>query len=626
VTNPIIHIEGGQVLATDSPLTVRGLLLPYNEEGRTNVGRLTVERGTVSIPSDPSVIGHNLDHVPQDVVARAIGLEDTAEGVYATYRYADTDEGRAAYADATSPTGKRRRLSAEFGPVKVQGGKLVAGIAKLWGSAQVAAGAYPSAMVLAADTPEPGIVAPAAAAVDHPAVELPTLPADITITTPAGDTGLYTPEAAPAAANPEGASNVTASLAAPAAPVASVPPVLAPGAPVLGEPTVVTPRPVELQSVFASIAALRANPGDADAHQVLAALSDITIGGANALPGAGVIQPNWVGQLEQGSSYEREYITLGNLGTGITAAGKKGFRVKRGLVGAPIAGPQGIPNGGDWAGNKTEINSYAGRTETVESSLRRFAIGQDIGREFYDLSGGAEVVEAFLTLVIEDYMYWSDQWALYDLISMPTGAPVAPATYPTDYPAAVGMLIQGILAVKKRKTDGRRDTPTYAIANELAYAQLAYAAGGAEHLPAFVSLAVTTASKGTVDGTVTIVQGDMGIEDTPAVHVGSGRGIDFDEVAGGPIKVDALELARGGIDRAVHGYLQTFKKRPEAFVTIGVADTRANTTAYNLGSLIKAGAVVYRVVVAGTTAGAAPTAPAVGATVADGSATLLRLV
>jgi hypothetical protein len=385
-------------------------------------------------------------------------------------------------ADATDPNGSRRKVSAEFGPAVIKAGKLVAGHAKLWGSALVAAGAFPSAQVLAEDTPDAPPAEEVTAEGEHIALEVPALPADITATTPAGDSAVYTPDAAPAEGNPtEGESNVTAVLAG----AQVVPPTLAPVAPVTTQP-----RPVDLNQVYAAFATLRANPYDADATQVPAALTDIKISGSNALPASGVINPNWLGQLYDGVSYEREYINLGNLGTNITAGGKKGFKVKRGTSGSPIAGPDGIPNGGTWPGNKAEINSYNGFTSTGESFRRNFAVGNDIAREFYDLPGGAEVVEAFLKLFIEDYLYWSDMWALYD-IGTSAGAPVAAETYPTDYPAALGQLIQGILAVKARKADGRRDVPTFAIANDVAYKELVYAAGGAEHLPEFVSIALS---------------------------------------------------------------------------------------------------------------------------------------
>jgi hypothetical protein len=52
---------------------------------------------------------------------------------------------------------------------------------------------------------------------------------------------------------------------------------------------------------------------------------------------------------------------------------------------------------------------------------------------------------------------------------------------------------------------------------------------------------------------------------------------------------------------------------------------RANTTAVTLGQELQfAGGSKYAVTVAGTTAASEPTPPAVNATVADGTATLLR--
>jgi hypothetical protein len=632
MTERTIQFEGGDVFAADEPLTITGLLLPYNEIGRTNVGRFQVEAGAVSIPADPTALGTNLDHVRHDVVGRIVHLEDKPEGVLARIKFADTDEGRAAYADAISPTGKRRKLSAEFGPAVIKAGKLVAGHAKLWGSAMVGAGAFPSAQVLAADTPDEEPPAAEAPAADEPKETTETTTNEVTgedgvtrkhtttrttRTEPDGEGGTKTtitektvieePEPSGQTEEREG-STVT------------VPNTLATSA-----ATITKPRPVDLRQVYAAIAHLKHNPEDRDAHQVLAALSDVTIGGTDPLPGTGVIRPNWLGQLYDGVPYVREYITLGNLGTDISAGGKEGFKIKRGTAGSPIAGPGGIPNGGDWAGNKTEINSYKGRAVKQGSFFRRFAVGHDIGREFYDLPGGAETVEAFLKEVLEDHLYWSDMWALFDLQTS-AGIPVAAETYPTDYPASLGMLIQGILAVKARKGDARRDIPTYAIANDEAYKELIYAAGGAEHLPEFVSLALSTNSEGVADGNIQVVQGDTGISGSASVIVGAKRAVEFDELPGGPLIVNALELAKGGIDRAVHGYLQTFPVRDEATVLIGTAPARANSTAYPRGELIAVSAVIYRVVVAGTSHTSAPTAPAVGETVTDGTATLLRLI
>ncbi|MBN9141084.1 hypothetical protein [uncultured Microbacterium sp.] len=631
MTDNLIQFEAGDVLANLEARTISGLLLPFNEEGRTNVGRFQVQASAVAIPADPAVVGLNIGHERSHPVGRAVKLEQRKGGIFATFQIAKTPEGDQALAAALN--GTRRKLSAEFGPAFIKAGKLVAGHAKLWGAALVEAGAFPSAQVLAADTPDEEVPAsdpytsPEASSssqyvtefTDTDGVKWRRIEENTSTTTIEKVT--ETPESAPDEETPnESETEVTASAAGVQTP--AIPQTVLASAP--QTPATTTPRPVDLRQVFASIAAVKADPGDQENTQVLAALTDIKISGANALPTTDVLRPNWVGQMYDGIPYEREYINLGNLGTDISAAGKKGFKVKRGTTGSPIPSPAGIPNGGDWAGNKTEINSYNGFTQTAVSALRRFAVGHDIAREFYDLPGGAEVVEAFLKLVLEDHLYWSDMWALFDLQSA-AGIPIAAGTYPTDYPAALGQLIQGILAVKARKADGRRDVPTFAIANDEAYAQLVYAAGGEQHLPAFVKIAISTNSSGTVDGDIQVVQGDTGITGSPSVIVGAKRAVEFDELAGGPLIVNALELAKGGIDRAVHGYLQTFPVRDEAVVIIGTAPNRANSTAYDRGDLLKRGSNTYRVVVAGTTAGSAPTEPAAGETVGDGTATLLRL-
>jgi hypothetical protein len=545
-----VQIEGGDILANLEDRTITGRLIPFGEEGRTNLGRFMVEAGSIELPTDPSVVSLNLDHERSQNVGRATRIWEQPDGVYATWSIARTPAGDAALADAVSPSGRRRRLSGEFGPAVIHAGKLLAGHAALWGSALVPLGAFPSAMVLAADTPE-------------------TTPAT-TATTTEGESPVT--EIAQAVAEPTTTETPAVVLAA----APAVPPTQTP-------PTQTAPRVNHnpaARDVFASIAALRANPQDTAARDVLAALADIKISGNGSLPtGANgtpsIIQPTWVGELYDGVDYVREYITLGKLGTDISVEGKKGFTLHRrsattGTTELTLADANAIAN---WAGNKAELSGYSGFTQTKQSTRRNFALGNDVAREWFDLPGGAPYVEAFLRLLIEHYYYWTDTYAAADWITA-AGTPIAPATsdYDSSYPATMGMVIQGILAVKARKgANERRDVPTFAILNEVAYADLAYAAGGSENLPAFVDFRVSTDSEGTADR-VQLVQGNTGIEDTASVIVGARPAIEFDELPGGPLQINALDLAHGGIDRAVHGYLQTFSVRPEAVVLVGTAD------------------------------------------------------
>lgn len=555
MTDNLIQYEGGEVLASLEDRTITGLLIPFNEIGRTNAGRFMVEAGAIELPADPAVITLNLDHDRAQPVGRATRVWEDAAGVMASFAIANTPEGDAALADALSPTGKRRRLSGEFHAV-IKAAKAVGG--NLWGSALVGMGAFPSAMVLAADTPdEPTATSSSRYVTEFTDENGETWRRVEETTTTITETSTADPEAsADAEEDPEGETTVTAS--------ATVPPTLLTGAPGAVE---VQARQIDKRDVFAALNTLRGDRQNPDALAVLAALNDVT---TTSLSG-GIQPPNWLGQINQGIAYSRMYLPLGTVGTNITINGKKGFKIKRGTEAVPVDKIDGA-----WAGDKTAIKSGNGFVQTAQSTRRNWALGEDIGREFYDLPGGEEVVASFLELLVEDYHRWSDEGALADYVAVAGAAVAADTTkYPATYPKALGMIIQGMLALGKIKADGRRDLPTFAIANDAAFEELAYASGGEQNLPAFVSIAINSALGGEagLENKITIVRGDVGAPITAtkgAVIVGAKYGVEFDELPNGPLQIDALEIARGGIDKALHGYLQTFKARSEAFVKISL--------------------------------------------------------
>ncbi|KNY07921.1 hypothetical protein [Microbacterium sp. GCS4] len=570
--NDPIHIEGGEVLASLDDRTVTGLLIPYGEKGRTNVGIFEVQAGAVRIPADPSVVTLNLDHDRFQPVGRATRIwEDSAVGIMASFAYASTPEGDAALADARNPKGERRSLSGEF-RTGIKNGKATGGV--LAAAAQCARGAFPSAMVLAADTPEVEDDEETEETTGDTVAESHT---DDTYTDADGNkwTRVYDSETVETDTGTQTTTTITETYTDPAAEAATdqeeseVTASAVPATQRKGAPTITTTeRERDHRDVFAALAAIKRNRHDSDALEVLAAFSDITVGGANALPtGGDVLRPNWLGKLYQGIPYEREYIDLATLGTDISLGGKAGYTIHRGTAADPLDRFDG-----SWAGNKAAIKSGVARTLKKASSLDRFAFGNDIGREFWDLPGGEEVIEEYIALIVEDHLRWSDELAL-DVIRTVAGDPIAPTEYPGvaghDFPDALGQMIQGIMAVKRKKADGRKDVPTFVIANEAAYEELLYTPK--DLVPEFVKFSASTDGEGNADG-LRLVMGDTGVENTPSVIVGSGKAIDFDEIAGGPLKIDALDLPRGGVDKAVHGYLQTFIVRPEAIVHIGIED------------------------------------------------------
>lgn len=627
MTEPI-HIEGGEVTANFEDRTITGLVIPYGEKGRTNVGIFEVQAGIIGIPADPSVVGLNVDHDRFEPRGHAARVWETPAGIMATLTLARTPEADAALADARDPNGKRRCLSGEF-RTGIKNGKATGGM--LSGVALVERGAFPSAMVLAADTPDEdedpadGDVINQAhndeVYVDEDGREYRRVYDSQTVETTTGtettttitETTTNPDEAEEAESLPEEELPVTAT---------AVPATQRPGAPTATRTDDQTPKGPSAAEVMAAFAAVRfpllTGAAAADAEGVLAALSDIT---TDLAAGGEVARPTWLGQLYQGIPYEREYITLGTLGTNISLGGKQGYTLHRGTEAAPV-NSLGQP----WAGDKTPIASGVGFTKGQTSTLVKWAFGADIAREFFDLPGAEEAINAFFALILEDHLKWSDQVALetWRLVAgLPAAAKVYPGVDGHDYGSALGMVIQGILAIKAKKKDGRRDTPTFIIANDLAFEELIYTPK--DLIPEFVKFTASTDWQGSGDGLVLVV-GDTGITSTASVIVGSGKAVEFDELPGGPLRIDALDLAKGGVDRAIHGYLQVFIVRDEAVVHIGTPDARAATTDYEVGDLATVSAVVYQAVTAGKTASTAPTAPAVGETVVDGTVTWKRLV
>lgn len=529
----------------DRPRVVRGLLLPYGEASRLSASQtapVTFGRGAITIPRDASVVTLNLEHDRFQPIGRALSLTETDAGVIAEFAIADTDEGDAYLADPS-----KRRLSAEMRDLVRQGAAAVGAV--LTGAAIVSEGAFASAALFAigavaeADEQPEAEVESTTGDGDHVQLTADTTPEDVTVTTPDGTTTTYVP--APAEDEDTEAAQAAGEEATMGKAIA---------------PTTATQADIEkaeelgANAVFAAMTAVMHGSREdrQEAEEMLAALSDIKISGTGALPATGVLQPAWVGEAWRGRAYQRKFITLGSQGT-ITAMEAKGFKIDQGT--ALVT---------EWAGNKTAIGSGTATTSVITSVLTRFAYAADIAREFFDLPGGEEVIAAFWRGVVESYARISDQKALSQIVAL-AGTPVAADTYPTDYPAALGMLIQGIEAIEDAE-----DSPTFAIMNRAAWKQALYA--GHEKIPEFVNFDFNTKSEGTADG-FRVVRGNIGIEDTPAVLVGAKNGVRFNELGTTPVTFDALDVAKGGVDRGTVGYLQTLSERPESFVLIGTADT-----------------------------------------------------
>lgn len=568
-----IIIDAGTLEFSAEDLTASGLLIPYGVKARSNIGEFEVEPGVFEIPEDTTGTAHNIDHEREKPVAAITRLWEQPEGVFASYKYANTPAGRTAYEEGKS--GKRRHLSAEVAGVITRGGKAIAG--RIFGSAQVERPAFAGATLLAAeDTPIEldSVLGPDEDG--HLSVLSASLPADITVNTPAGESAVYTPEAAPAEEITEGGSTVTATAIEPGQATApAVPSTLLATAP--GTSVEQITKAYELGTIFASIAAVKNGaPDKHDAETLLAALADIKVNATGGLTTAtsGVIQPAWVGKVWQGRTYARRFMDLVVHAYGINVSGRKGWKLDQGTG---LVKP--------WAGNKTEIPTGTGSTSVIAATRRAYGWAADFAREFWDLDGGQEVVAAFIQGVVDSYAKITDLDALADILGAASGSVdqstgkitangsriVAPATdYPTEYPEAMGLVIDAIDDV----TDADDDA-AFVLVNKAAWRQLRFTPK--DLVPEYVTFAVRGDGTGSGDG-VTVKRAPdeafdaAGFDNTqPAVAAGAHNAIEFREQGETPINLEALDIARGGIDKAVIGYLETFVVRPESLVARGTA-------------------------------------------------------
>lgn len=570
---PVI-IDAGTLTFSEEDMTATGLLVPFGVKARSNLGEFEVATGTFSIPADVTGASLNIEHARENVVGGFTKAWEQPEGILGTFKFAETDEGRAAFTDAKS--GKRKNLSAEVANVVISGGKAVSG--RLFAAALVEKPAFEGATLLAAeDTPSSEVYdSPEAASssqyvtefTDSNGVKWRRIETNTSTTTVEK---VNTPEADPAEENPEGGSTVTATATEPGqTPASALPNTLLAGAPTGAAPESGKEKDIDLGSIFASMAQLKTGMSAPDAETLLAALSDIKVNTTGGLTTAasGVIQPAWVGKLWQGKRYQRKYLDLfAHTYGGIHLGGRKGFKVAQGT--ALVT---------KWAGNKTDVPSGTATTSVTGSTIQPYGYAADVAREWYDLEGGGEVIQAFFEGVVDSYAQVTDEDALkavfaaaattstaLDRLVAPVAAPVV-GSY--TYPAAMAMVIQAIEAISDAN-----DEAASVVVNPIAWNQLLFTPK--DMVPEYVQLGVTAGSgAGTAEGKVVIKKAPQSffpgtVATAPQVLGGAKNAIEFREQGTTPIQIDAIDIAKGGIDKAVIGYLETFLVRPESLVLIG---------------------------------------------------------
>ena len=530
-----VQILAGDLTASIEERVTSGLLLPFGELGNTNLGKFTVDGpGIFSIPNDVSVLNANEDHKQTEPRARFLTATETPGGIVASFKVGENPEGDALLAriDEGRKNGKPVALSVEVKDVILRAGKAISGV--LTGAAFVDRGAFPSAALMAADV---GTLAESELTDDEKIAEAQAV-LDALV---AGKAATAATQTTDTAVVPESSTTDTTQKGADMT-VATVPSTLAAA---VTTPAVTTPRPLSVyeigvlyakrsQGLISDLEMATALDGQ-NGNTLFAALSDVKFDGTGGLSQVMAPNPQWLGQVWQATTYRQQVLPLFGHGD-LTALNFAGFKWTT------------KPTGGDWAGSKAAVPSNTLVVAPVTGTAARYAIGHDIAREFVDFPVDG-FFESYAAAVTEDYARWADGKVATAAIAGATAlAGDALTTLPGVTGGTIGSaasaIIDGAAAII---TAG--SLPDFALVATALWKQMA-------KMPKANVLGYLNASLGLEEGALDgfIIRPNATLA-TNRVLVGCKAAVTVLELPGVPIRIDALDLARGGIDKAAFGYL-----------------------------------------------------------------------
>lgn len=524
-----IQIDAGTLEFSDAGMTATGLLVPYGEECRSNLGAFTVSTGVFTIPADLRGAALNVGHAREEVVGGFTSAAERPEGIFATFAFNETDEGRAAYAEAKS--GKRKHLSAEVAGVIVKGGKAVAG--KLFAAALVEKPAFPSATLLAA-APDTDDVATSKYVTEYTDAEGVTWRRveETKSTTAVADDGTTTTTSTTTVTEEAPPTQKEDTL------VATLPDTLD-AAVVAKKPTALTVSDIG-QMLYAhkqgtlSEDDFKARLGEENGATLFAALSDVKYDGTGGLAGIMGVLPQWIGSVWQALNYRQQIVPLFGH-KDLTSLTLNGFKWTT------------KPHGGDWAGNKGLVPSNTLVVAAVTGTAGRYAVGHDIAREFVDFPVPG-FFESYADAVTEDYAKWADATVA---TAINAGATALAADALTTLPGVTGgtigsaasAIIDGATVLV---TNGV--LPSFALVAPALWKQMAKMPKS--NVLGYLNAALGL-SEGDLDGFTIRPSASVA---TGKVLVGAKEAATVYELPGVPIRIDALDLVKGGIDKAAFGY------------------------------------------------------------------------
>lgn len=489
----MLHIyTNAPLTAALATRTIKGMLLPFGEKGYTNKGTVTASPGTLTATKADMFL--NVEHEPTRRIGKLSTLREETDGIHAAFTIADTTAGNDALTEAEE--GLRACLSIEIDQPIIRNGKLLSGT--ITGAALVARPAFPSA-VLTASVPDEG--------------ELPENEEEI-----AEDISEETSEIGDVI---DKLNEIATNLDAIIQPSAKE------------EETPMNAK--RFTQVGSLVAAKQPEPahdmswllgnltGQTRDSRLAAALADVVP--ANVL---GIEQPQYVGELWDGRAYERKIIPL------FAHADLNSWKIQGWRWTTK-------PAVNTYEGNKTAIPSNAIKTEAVEIAAKRIAGGHDIDRKFKDFPD-AEFWAAYFAAMTESYARVSDALVLTEVKEAATV--VKSGTKPTDIAQGIVNIVDGALSIMN-ETD---TVPTAAVVATDLWRDIMLTPQ--EHVLGYLSAAMSL-EDGTLGNFPIIPSAALGKGETLVV---TKNAVTVHELAGSPIRVEAIDVSKGGIDSAIFGY------------------------------------------------------------------------
>lgn len=522
-----LQMAGRLLTASVDDRTLHYILAPFNEAGRTNLGKVTLTASSLTVPDGELPV--NIEHDPTRPVGKLFNVTKTAAGYEADVRVLATQAGNDFLLEASE--GLRTGISVEVeGPV-IRTGRMLAG--ELTGAGVVAKPAFPSALMVAAD-----------------AGDLPDYLQDTESTSESTEevvidgvtyirktTSNYKTETTPkgkadgdqdAEQSAESESNVGNSLAAAA-------PAQAPlGLHAAGN-AAEKKGPQSLNAFAKMLAGAFQSGGD---NKMLAALTDITHDdGDNDGDGLGEITApqGWLGNVWNEALYERVFIPLIASGT-LTSWREQGFR----WATKPTVAP--------YAGNKAAVPSTGMTATPVTYGTQRWANAADIDRRYVDF-GDSDLIASWIEANVDSYKEVTDLDVAAKIIA---GASAGTWTTVAGVPAAISAIVQlslQLIAARLR--------PSFAIVGLDVYEPLLYIKK--DDVSAFLTESFGL-KNGLLDNVTILPTSEAAYQGN--VVVGDGRTIRFKEMGGVPIRVEAENIGNGGRDIGVFGYTSFQQLKP----------------------------------------------------------------